>query len=242
MDNENLANEQVDESYAVNQQVAENQAQDQQTEKMLSQSEVNHLIAANKKSSYERGYSAASVQSKNNVLQHNATYQSQAKSQGFDQNQVQEMVQAQIKTYAEQQQALMQQQQLQQQARDINDQVLSKNEDAKQRYDDFDTVVDNDFLSEYADVVIAANDVDNTGDVLYHLKNDPVKLGSIRLLGKRERAAAIKKFSTSIINNQNSLRKDLPRSPLSQTKPSNVGYNNGKPTMNDFRNNPAFRG
>ena len=95
-------------------------------------------------------------------------------------------------------------------------------------------------MDRYANVILMANELDNTADVYYHLLKHPEKLTSIENTAKFTDPDAakemIKKISSDLSRNEeskNSYRKA--KEPLSRMKPGTVGVDNGKPGLADFK-------
>jgi hypothetical protein len=117
-----------------------------------------------------------------------------------------------------------------------------KVDEAAKKYEDFHEVTNIDFRKlDY--LLEAADKVENSGDVLYHLCKKPSQFREMAMDLKLEdgdpyRDMAMRKLnalSSSLKDNDVAMQKDLPRSPLSQIKPSNVGSDNGNPTRAELR-------
>jgi hypothetical protein len=111
--------------------------------------------------------------------------------------------------------------------------LSSKAADAKSRYSDFDTVVGKDLgnFSQAPDIMLLANTVPNSGDVLYELAKNPAKIGLIRAAPANFQASLIKQLSDSITQNQSSSNAQVPKEPLTHVNPSSTGMSSGKGRM-----------
>lgn len=147
-----------------------------------------------------------------------------------------------------------QQQFLNQQAQKVTGEINAKLNDSRSRYGDFDKVVTPAALSEMPDLSLLANGVENTGDVMYDLLNNPTKVANInsnlmaakiynssyyyQLAQKQmqEISESVKRNQTAKANEPNV------KEPLSQNKPSNLGMDNGSQTIRDWRDQEWLRG
>ena len=116
----------------------------------------------------------------------------------------------------------------------------SKVQAGKEKYSDFDKVVPgNDILVNYPNVVHLLGDfVDNSADILYHIKDDLTKMELIESMANRSPQAAIahmQKLSQSLKDNEAASKVRLPNEPLSQMRPSNTGTDNGAMSVKDYR-------
>jgi hypothetical protein len=89
-------------------------------------------------------------------------------------------------------------------------------------------------------IVQMANSMENTGDIMAELLNNPQKLGNMILLAQTQPKLAARQMhdlSNSIKQNQEALAQDVSaNNPLSQIKTSsNAGMDNGSMSVSDFR-------
>jgi hypothetical protein len=147
----------------------------------------------------------------------------------------------------QQQQELAQQQKMQQIVKEFE----SKLETGKEKYADFDEIVNKKALPSIAYMAQLANEVDNTADVMYEVMKNPSKITSIlglvdpKLPHEEQFLAhrAMKNLSESIKSNEKALGQRAPSQPLSHLKPSNVSSDNGSPSsVSDFRRMSWLRG
>jgi hypothetical protein len=202
-----------------------------QNEKMLPQSQVTKIAASENRAGYEKA---------RRELEAQYGIQNPANSKpSIDPEEIKriarETYQAELK-----EQALKHQQMLEQQEADrVHSALAKKIEDATTKYEDFNTVVQEfDYVNELKDVLYAVNNVDNSGDVLYHLSKDPAKLkelvSDLRTPGfQRMAMKKINELSDSIRNRESAKNRELPPEPLSQLKPlRNTG--NGEMSVSDY--------
>lgn len=108
--------------------------------------------------------------------------------------------------------------------RDALDQITKKMSDAATRYPDYDDKVRALKLETMPDVLWYANTVENGGDVLHDLAENPAKIGMIRSLPPHLAQMEIKKLSDSIKLNQNAkTNTNLPNEPFHQIKSTGSG-------------------
>ncbi len=89
-------------------------------------------------------------------------------------------------------------------------------------------------------IVQMANDMDNTGDIMKELVDNPEKLSNLTILAYTQPKLAMRKMadlSKSINVNQEALAQEKQaQDPMSQLKPStSAGMDDGKMSVNDFR-------
>lgn len=117
----------------------------------------------------------------------------------------------------------------------------------KQSIPDFDNVVKLQNFQNVPEILHLANTVDNSGHVLYDLKQNPIKMGAIVSLVRNgmtdDAISEMKKLSDSIKVNQAAINQPRSPEPLNQIKPSNIGLGNGsKKSVADLRRDPSYRG
>lgn len=211
------------------------------TEKMVKQSDVDKAVKHAKHVAYEQGRKETlmqlqSQQPDNNPIAPavNNVPSNLGGMQGMTPEQVQQMI-------AEHEQKQAQQYH----AHQIANEFLAKLETGKDKYPDFDKTVESLELSTIPQVVQLANMVDNTSDVMYELGKNPHKVASLLALtqiGNGKLAVSeMQRLSQSIKQNQQALQQPIPPEPLSQLRPSNVGTDNGVPSIRDLRKQPYLR-
>lgn len=125
----------------------------------------------------------------------------------------------------------------------LND-LNTKSSAAKTKFEDYDKVVKPGYgnFVQTPEVLLLANQFDNSGEMLYDMAKNPGKIAQIAMMSKLgmndEAYSEMKKLSDSIKVNEMSANQPKPKMPLSQINPSNVGV--GKTDDNLSSNH--FRG
>lgn len=96
-------------------------------------------------------------------------------------------------------------------------------------------------------LITVLNGVDNTGDVVYEMANNPGKFAALASLSQTHPHLAqmeLNKLSASIKQNEAAMNEPSSREPLSHVTPSNLGTGNGtgKTSVRDEKRNPLLRG
>lgn len=127
----------------------------------------------------------------------------------------------------------------QQQAQKIVQTFYDKVNAGKEKYADFDTVTGDLELKLFPNVVqMLAEHIDNSGDVLYELGKNRLKLAQLEQLSYMSPRDAIKeaqRLASSIRENEKAASIKQPNAPLSQQRPSNIGTESGVLTVDDYR-------
>jgi predicted oxidoreductase len=224
-------------------------------EKMLPQSEVNHLVARYKNEAYEKGKQealAALNKQNESSVSHATINPAQAQSMGGIQQmspaEIEKLVRDQVSNLSQKQQEEAQNAYYQSEINRVAGEINSKLSDAKTRYQDFDSVVSPDVLRQLPDdVLMMANQFENAGDLLYDLLKNPTKFAPINanLMTARMNNAPyfnqvalsqMREISSSIKANQDAVA-NHPRvnNPLSQVNPSVAASDSGNKTISDLR-------
>jgi len=216
-------------------------------EKFLPQSKVNEIVGATRRYSYRKAYGDASKKFE-------AELQSMADSDARPVHASPEMakeytsddvihdeVGKQIGSYFSKLEEAKNAEIARQEAEKTLSSLQAKVETASSKYEDFDEVTKDIPYASFPDLLSASDTVDNSGDVLYHLGKHPTKFRELASALSNDnplRSVAMKELralSESLKNNESTLGKNTPRSPLSQIQPSNVGADNGKLSRADLR-------
>ncbi len=117
---------------------------------------------------------------------------------------------------------------------------VSKMQAAEQKYPGLEAKLNELDYSSMAPLVHMANDMDNTGDIMQELVNNPMKMvGLINMAREQPKLAQrqMMELSTSIKTNQDALAQEKQaQDPMSQLKPSSsAGMDNGAMSVSDFR-------
>lgn len=195
--------------------------------RLVPQHEVDKVVGAVKHRAYEDGYKAAQTAWEQQREQLNQSHQGvshQAPQSSVPD--VKKLVQEELATILQQQEAYSIQQ------RTVTE-LQRKIEEAKTRYTDFDTTVGQSLKEGYFSdqILLAANTVENSGDVLKELHDNPAKYGAIQALPWAAQQRAMRQLSDSIKQNQMAQQTapQIPASPLSSHRPTALGgVNKGK--------------
>ena len=124
-------------------------------------------------------------------------------------------------------------------ARAIVEKFYTKVNAGKEKYTDFDDVTGDMELKQFPNVVqLLAEHIENSGDVLYELGRNRLKLAQLEALSERSPRDAIreaKRLADSIRENEKAASIKSPNAPLSQQRPSNVSTESGVLSVADYR-------
>jgi hypothetical protein len=206
----------------------------QEQEKMLPQSKVNEIVGATKKSAYDKAYQDAKNELRN--------YQNNTETmQSNPSTNVEEIVGSKISEYFDEMYNAQQAEMAKVEAQKTLTSLQGKVDEASKKYEDFEDVTKDIPYASFPDLLTAADSVDNSGDVLYHLGKNPSKfreLASALSPNNPLRSVAMKELNqlaSSLKNNEIARSKDLPRDPLNTIRPSNVGMDSGKKSITELR-------
>ena len=119
---------------------------------------------------------------------------------------------------------------------------------ARQSYSDFDEVTKQFDPTQFPQLTFYISQMENAGDIIYDLSQNPNKIATLDLLAQRSpqlAQAELHKLSQSIAHNSNARNEaegNTSLAPLNPLQPSRVSGSNGKMTVNDLRNQPWLRG
>lgn len=124
-------------------------------------------------------------------------------------------------------------------AQKVVDTFYQKIEGGKDKFEDFENVVNGVNLSRYPNVVqMLAEHADNADEVLYELAKNRSKLMALQTQAKDYPEDAVyefKKLADSIKKNQQANNIRTPNEPLSQNRPSNGAVTGGPLSMADLK-------
>jgi hypothetical protein len=127
----------------------------------------------------------------------------------------------------------------QQAAQQTVQQFWNKVAAGKEKYQDFDKVTGDIQYASFPNVVrLLANYIDNSGDVLYELGKDRIKMSnleSLALMSPKDAIVQAQRLAQSLKDNEAAGKVRLPNEPLSQLKPSNAGMSSGAMSVSDYR-------
>lgn len=126
-----------------------------------------------------------------------------------------------------------------QEAQSIASEFFNKLATGKERFADFDDVMDGVDYAKFPNAVqLATKYADNTADVMYELGKDRIKMAALEQLSRISPQDAIKqvqRFSAALKANETAKNTRFPREPLSQVRPTNTGTDNGNMSVADYR-------
>jgi hypothetical protein len=213
----------------------------QQEEEMLSKSRVEELVKKAKlKGRDSMQAELDALKAENEQLKSNS-----AGSMGgmavpqVDPNIIAQQVMATVKQQMQQESEQQAKAQMQAEANRIVESYKSKMASGKDAYEDFDDVMADFNPQAFPNLVLLADQMGNTQDVMYELMKNPAKFGTIAVLSERDPAAAqrmLQRVSQSIQANQQAKaeQKDVP-APINRLSSSKTGQDSGKLTIRDYK-------
>ena len=212
-------------------------------ENMVPQSKVNEIVHERHKAGYEKGKREAlaqwQAQQKAAEAASPLSVASIGGMPGLSAEQIRQLVAEEAKrAQAEHANAMYAQQ--------VANQFIGKVLGVKEKYQDFDEVVDMGSLKDIPQVAELINEFDNTGDILYELKKHPHKMSSVITLLQQnlisDARRAVGNLSDSIKTNQTAGNVKQPSDPLNPVKPSTINHaDNGERSIADLRSDPRYR-
>jgi len=215
----------------------------------LSRDIVSKIVERERNKAYEKGKQEALMQLQEQQLSQQQEQAPQQQAQPMTQGQslggMPQMSQADIeRLIAEKAPQLLheqlQKQLHQQRTQQTVDSFVAKMQAAEAKYPGLEAKLNDLDYSTLAPVVQMANELENTGDIMKELVDNPEKMSSIILLSYTQPKLAQKKLmdlSNSIKTNQQALaEEEQARDPMSQLKPStSAGVNDSAMSTTDFR-------
>lgn len=223
----------------------ENPIVESEKERMIPQSQVNKIIK-------HKTYEAAQVQ--RDLEERHQRELEEIKAQLQQQTQRNENVPRELDANAIYQQVQekfneeMHQRQLKSEMDRIANSYISKMEQGKAAYDDFEEVTKEFDPTAFPQLTYLVAGIDNAADVIYDLSRNPLKLAGLDRLAEknpRQAQAELLKLSRSIAENrqaQSDENSTQVAAPLDRLQSSRVSGSNGKPSIRDLRNQPWLRG
>jgi len=212
-----------------------------QQEKMLSQNDVNSMIAGAKRKAYDKGLEVG----RSNQEQPTQPITNNVGA-GIGESQISSMIESKIAEMAKQQQENLVMQNNRDQANRIVADLTSKMEAAKQNIPDYDeamTAVNN--FNDVPAILASVHTLDNAGEVLHHLAKNPKDIPVLDALARGIPGAAtaeLRKISDRLKQNANGKKSAYAPEPISQIE-TNIrdGIGDGTPqSIADFKN--IYRG
>src|SRR6185503_18863136 len=177
-------------------------------EKLLPQSEVNSLVGSAKQKAKEQGYQQAMQEIQQQQQSAGMNQPAQQASMPHVSANPDEVRRIAAEEFARQQQALVEAHNIQQQTMNgqrIYNDLQSKFAAAKSNNPDLDFNKTMQEFQQMPHILTLANEVDNSPDVIQHLRDNPGKMAQISMLPKNFADLEMKKISDSIKQNQAAL-------------------------------------
>jgi capsule polysaccharide export protein KpsE/RkpR len=201
-------------------------------EKMIPVSEASKHIAGAKMKAYEKAKNEFDDRiraleekiSQNNLS--SASNQPQQSQAVFSKDLLREELQSLIR---EEQSHLAQARQ-QEEANKIVRELSEKFKKAEERLPDFKDTITSFKFENTPEILRAANQFDNGGEILYDLAKNPSKIGALLALADRDPDAMIRQMrdlSSSIQKNEQAKNTKFPQDPIQSIRPSVLGTDNG---------------
>ena len=209
---------------------------------MLTQEQVNKIVAREKSKAAESGRREAEEKYQRDLESLNAQRQRNADvPRDVDANAIYQQVQERFNKE-------MEERKLKDQMTQVANNYLSNVAQGKKNYDDFDDVTKDFDPTAFPQLTFLLSGIANAGDVLYDLSKNPLKLAGIDRLAEKNPNLAqseLRKLSKSISDNQLAQQEAQGQNvsePLDRLQPSRVSGSNGKMTISDLRNQDWLRG
>lgn len=215
-------------------------------EKLLSQSQVNKIVAREKEQAALRAKREAEEAYQRRLEELNSTSQRQQQrndtvSRDVDADAIYQQVQERFNQE-------MQQKQVEQEMTRVAQSYMSKVSQGRELYNDFDDVTREFDPTAFPQLTFLVAGIDNAADIVYELARNPQKLVTLDTLAQRaprQAQAELLKLSRSIAENQQALNEagnQTTPAPLDRLQPSKVSGSNGKPSFRDLRAQPWLKG
>ena len=216
-----------------------------ETEKMIPQSQVNKIVK-------QRTYDA--IQAKRELEEKHQKEIEAIKAAAQQQTQRNEQVPRELDANAIYQQVQerfneeMRQRQLKEEMERVANSYLSKMEQGKQAYEDFEEITKEFDPTAFPQLTYLVSGIDNAADVIYDLARNPIKLAGLDRLAEknpRQAQAELLKLSRSIAENRQAQADENSQSvstPLDRLQASRISGSNDKMSISDLRNQPWLRG
>lgn len=224
----------------------ENANLESEQEKMLSQSQVNKIVQ------HEKARAAQTI--KRDLEERYQRELEQIKSQHQQQTQRNENVLRELDANAIYQQVQerfnqeMEQRRLKDEVDRVAQTYISKMEQGKSAYDDFEEVTKEFDPTAFPQLTYLVAGIDNAVDIIYNLALNPLKLAGLDRLAEknpRQAQAELLKLSRSISENKQAQfdeNSNPVSEPLDRLQSSRVSGSNGKMGIRDLRKQPWLRG
>jgi hypothetical protein len=224
----------------------DNGVTESEQEKMLSQSQVNKIVQ------HEKAKVAQAT--KRELEEKHQRELEQIKSQQQQQTQRNEQVPRELDANAIYQQVQerfneeMQQRRLKEEMDKVANSYLSKMEQGKTAYEDFEEVTKEFDPTAFPQLTYLVSGIDNAADVIYDLARNPLKLAGLDRLAEknpRQAQAELLKLSRSIAENRQAQADENSQNvaaPLDRLQSSRISGSNDKMSISDLRNQSWLKG
>jgi hypothetical protein len=227
----------------VSENAAVNPTFESEQEKMLSQAQVNKIVQ------HEKAKAAQSMQRdledrhkrELEEIRAQQTQRNENVPRDVDANAIYQQVQERFNEE-------MQKRQLQGEMDKVANAYLSKMEQGKTAYDDFEEITKEFDPTAFPQLTYLVAGMDNAADLIYDLSRNPLKLAGLDRLAEknpRQAQAELLKLSRSITENrqaQSDENSQQVAAPLDRLQSSRVSGSNGKMGIRDLRNQPWLKG
>lgn len=208
-------------------------------EKMVAQSEVNRLVGQTREhvrqEAYQRAlreFEAKSQQQQANGQQQNQSQQQSSTSMGGvnqpSSNDIDRMINERLEKLR-----------VESIAQQIESDFNSKMKAGENKYPDFHDAMADLELAKMPNIVLWANSLDNTADVMYEFSKNPTKLTSVMMLANagfpQLAQKELQKLSDSIKTNEAASKQAVANQPLDQMSHSPTGTDGGNLAVRDYR-------
>ena len=214
-------------------------------EKMLSQSEVNGIIARAKSHAAARARQEAEREYQQRMESQQAQMQQQRHQESYSSEADADAIYQQVQERFNRE---MQDRQFQQEMTNVVNSYRAKMDHGRKGYADFDEVTKDFDPTAFPQLVYLVSGVENAGDIIYELSKNPQKLVTLDSLAKtspRLAQAELVRLSQSITQNaiaRQEAEQNTTQAPLSPLQPSRVSGSNGQMTIRDLRSQPWLKG
>lgn len=215
-------------------------------EKLLPQSQVNKIVQREKEQAALRAKREAEEEYQRRLEEIN--FQGQQQRQRNDSTSREVDADALYQQLQERFNQEMQQKRVEEEMSRAANSYLSKMQQGRELYDDFDEATKEFDPTAFPQLVYLVSGIENAADVIYELSRNPSKLVTLDTLAQRSpkhAQAELLKLSRSIADNQQAATEANAQNapaPLDRLQPSRVSGSNGKQSIRDLRAQPWLRG
>lgn len=224
----------------------DNSVTESEQEKMLSQSQVNKIVQHEKAKVAQATKRELEDRHQRELEAIKATQQQQTQRneqvpRELDANAIYQQVQERFNEE-------MQQRRLKEEMDKVANSYLSKMEQGKTAYEDFEEVTKEFDPTAFPQLTYLVSGIDNAADVIYDLARNPLKLAGLDRLAEknpRQAQAELLKLSRSIAENRQAQADENSQNvaaPLDRLQSSRISGSNDKMSISDLRNQSWLKG